>query len=85
MSGIGLPPPHAGYLLEKVTISGGKWLTTGATFAIGMKDIPPHITRNGYYMNIKTLEKKFVVLWDDTTKKAWLVNGTSALLHLVRA
>jgi nucleoside phosphorylase len=26
-----------------------------------------------------------VILWDEDTKRGWLVNGTSALLHLVRA
>lgn len=36
-------------------------------------------------MNLKWLETKYVVLWDDAFKKGWLVNGTSALLHLVRA
>lgn len=30
------------------------------------------------------IEKKYVVLWDEETKRGWLVNGTSALLHLVR-
>ncbi|EUC39412.1 hypothetical protein COCCADRAFT_152 [Bipolaris zeicola 26-R-13] len=28
--------------------------------------------------------RKYVVLWDEETKRGWLVNGTSALLHLVR-
>ena len=83
--GTGLPPPHAGCLLEKVAISGGKWLSAGATIAIGMKDIPPHLPRNGYFMNLKWLETKYAVLWDDAYKKGWLVNGTSALLHLVHA
>jgi hypothetical protein len=30
------------------------------------------------------IETKYVVLWDEETKRGWLVNGTSALLHLVR-
>jgi len=68
-----------------VTISGGQWFSAGATIAIGMKDTPPHLPRNGYFMTLKWLETKYVVLWDDAFKKGWLVNGTSALLHLVRA
>lgn len=28
---------------------------------------------------------KYVVLWDEADKRGWLVNGASALLHLVLA
>ena len=31
------------------------------------------------------MSKKFVVMWDEGEKRGWLVNGTSALLHLLRA
>jgi hypothetical protein len=31
------------------------------------------------------ISKKFVIFWDEADKIGWLVNGTSALLHLVRA
>lgn len=34
---------------------------------------------------LEWISKKFVVLWDEGDKRGWLVNGTSALLHLVRA
>jgi hypothetical protein len=30
------------------------------------------------------IEKKYVALWDEETKRGWLINGTSALLHLIR-
>jgi hypothetical protein len=30
------------------------------------------------------LSKKFVLLWDEEGKRGWLVNGTSALVHLLR-
>jgi len=57
----------------------------GATIAIGVKDVPPHLPPNGYIMKLRWLAKKYAVLWDDASKKGWLLNGTSALLHLVRA
>lgn len=41
--GTGLPQPHAGCLLEKVSISGGKVIEGGVTFAVGVKDILPAI------------------------------------------
>jgi hypothetical protein len=34
---------------------------------------------------LQWISKKFVVLWDEDDKRGWLVNGTSALLHLLRA
>lgn len=33
---------------------------------------------------LQWISTKYVVLWDEEEKKGWLVNGTSALLHLVR-
>ncbi|OXV07933.1 hypothetical protein Egran_04303 [Elaphomyces granulatus] len=83
--GTGLPHPHAGCLLEKVSISGGKVIEGGVTFAVGVKDIPPHLTRNWYIPKLRWIATKYVVLWDETDKRGWLVNGISALLHLVRA
>lgn len=44
-----------------------------------------HISRNGYIPKLQWISKKFVVLWDEGDKRGWLVNGTTALLHLVRA
>jgi hypothetical protein len=80
-----LPKPHEGCVLEKVSISGGKFITGGFTFGIGCKDIPVHVSRDGYVPKLQWISKKFVVLWDEDDKRGWLVNGTSALLHLLRA
>lgn len=33
---------------------------------------------------LQWISTKYVVLWDEEEKKGWLINGTSALLHLVR-
>ncbi|KAJ2998191.1 hypothetical protein NUW58_g396 [Xylaria curta] len=79
-----LPRPHDGCFLEKVSISGGKFITIGATIAPGVKDIPIHVTLNGYVSKLRWLHDQYVILWDEVDKRGWLVNGTSALLHLVR-
>ncbi|KAH6869157.1 hypothetical protein B0T10DRAFT_418901 [Thelonectria olida] len=84
IDGTGLPPPHAGCLLEKVSLSGGKIITGGMTFAVAVKDVPPHLTRHGYIPKLKWIATKYIVLWDEKDKRGWLANGTSALLHLVR-
>jgi hypothetical protein len=34
---------------------------------------------------LEWLDTKYVVLWDEMCNRGWLVNGTSALLHLIRA
>ena len=81
----GLREPPAGSVLEKITISGGQFITGGASFCLGNRDTPVHISRNGYVPKLKWISKKFVVLWDEEDKRGWLVNGTSALLHLLRA
>ena len=76
--------PHEGCVLEKVSVSGGKVITAGFTFGIGCKDRPVHVSRNGYVPKLQWKSKKYVVLWDEEDKRGWLVNGTSALLHLLR-
>jgi hypothetical protein len=84
IKGTDLPPPRTGALLEKFTFNLGKIFTAGATIAPRVKQISPHFTRDAYEQKIMWIEKKYVVLWDEETKRGWLVNGTSALLHLVR-
>lgn len=43
------------------------------------------MVRTSYISKLKWLRQKYIVLWDEEDKRGWLVNGTSALLHLVRA
>jgi hypothetical protein len=72
-------------VLEKTSLSVGKLITGGATFAMGVKDRSIHVNYRGYLRQLQWTEKKHVVLWDEGDKRGWLVNGTSVLLHLVRA
>src|SRR5438045_3220407 len=80
-----LPGPHPGYVLEKVTLSGGKFFTAGTTIGIGYKDPAVHVSPDSYVQKLQWISEKVVVLWDEQDKRGWLVNGTSALLHLLRA
>ncbi|KAJ6439192.1 serine/threonine-protein kinase ssp1 [Purpureocillium lavendulum] len=89
-----LPQPPAGCLLEKVTITAGHFISVGATIGLALKDVPPRLKRGddplrlkqkNYILTLKWIATKYVVLWDEGDKCGWLVNGTSALLHLVRA
>ncbi|KAK8001318.1 nucleoside phosphorylase [Apiospora marii] len=82
----GLPKPRPGCAFEKVSIVGGQFITGGVSCIIGKKDKAVHVrSRDDYTMRLKWISKKFVVLYDVVERRAWLVDGVSALLHLVRA
>jgi nucleoside phosphorylase len=82
----GLPQPRASGAVKRATLHAGLIVTDGSKYAIGFKDIPLHISRhNGYILKLRWISTRFLVMWDDEEKRGWLVNGTSALLHLVRA
>lgn len=79
-----LSPPTSYFAFDRVTISGGQFITGGASFAVGKKDKPLFIShRDDYIQKVNWISKKFVVLYDVGVKRAWLSNGLSALLHLV--
>ncbi|KAM3547081.1 hypothetical protein ARSEF1564_000122 [Beauveria bassiana] len=80
-----LPRSSAGFFLDQVVISAGSMITGGAVLTPGVKELPPHLPRNGTIPQLKWLSKRYIVFWDEKVKRGWLVNGTSALLHIMRA
>ncbi|KAI1284129.1 hypothetical protein F5Y07DRAFT_394061 [Xylaria sp. FL0933] len=81
-----LAPPAPGFAFEKISISGGMFLTAGLITTIGKRDKAVQLRcRDDYTMRLKWISKKFVVLYDYYDRRAWLLDGASALLHLVRA
>lgn len=66
-------------------MSPGRSLVGGPAFSLGTKDTPVHVSRSGYIPRLQWIATKYVLLWDESEKRGWLVNGTSALLHIVRA
>ncbi|KAK3339826.1 hypothetical protein B0T25DRAFT_466620 [Lasiosphaeria hispida] len=85
-----LPSPNSSCVLEKVTVSGSAipFITPGTSFLIGVKDKPLHLgfgSGNDYMGNLMTIGKRHVVFYDTNEKRAWLVDGVSAVLHLLRA
>ncbi|KAI5461596.1 hypothetical protein BGZ63DRAFT_238538 [Mariannaea sp. PMI_226] len=81
----GLPRPHDTGALANQYVSPGRYIVGGTVFRIGTKDTPVHVVRNGYIPKLQWINTKSVLLWDEADKRGWLVNGTSALLYLVRA
>jgi nucleoside phosphorylase len=80
----GLKAPHEGCKLEDVYVSGGQLITGCEDSAIGSKDRRHQVSRNSYGEKLSWISKKYVVMWDVGDKRGWLVNGSSALLHLLR-
>ncbi|KAF4969081.1 hypothetical protein FSARC_3604, partial [Fusarium sarcochroum] len=80
-----LERPGREFALEKVSLSIGQLVTGGCQFAIGRKDCHVRITRGSYKAKLQWLDQKYVTLWDVVEERGWLVNGTAALLHLLRA
>ncbi|KAF2107446.1 hypothetical protein BDV96DRAFT_589304 [Lophiotrema nucula] len=82
----GLSKPSSKCAFEKVSISGGYFVSASMSAALGKKDKPVYIkSRDDYISRLKWIEKKYVVLYDLEDRRAWLADGVSALLHLVRA
>ncbi|GAB1315215.1 hypothetical protein MFIFM68171_05425 [Madurella fahalii] len=85
-----LPSPNSTHVLEKVTISGSAipFITPGASFLVGVKDKPLHLgfgKGDDYMGNLMTIGKRYFVFYDSEERRAWLVDGASAVLHLLRA
>ena len=72
-------------MLEKVEISAGQFVSGTAAFTLGNREKPVHITRYGFLTKLQWISSKYMVLWDQGDKRGWLVNGASALLHILRA
>ena len=82
----GLGKPSVRHAWEKITISGGSFVNINSEFVIGKKEKPICSNiHNGYKSRLKFIAQQYVLLYDVNDRRAWLVDGLSALLHLVRA
>ncbi|KAK2775163.1 pfs domain-containing protein [Colletotrichum kahawae] len=82
-----LSDPDQSCAFQNVSISGGKFINAGFNLAIGIKDKPAHISfaPDDYIGTLIALERRHFVFCDVEAKRSWLINGTNALLHLLRA
>lgn len=82
----GLRRTQPGCVLEKVTIAGGRFITAGVTAAIGKRDKGIFSkARESYLLQLNWVAAQHILLFDVNDRRAWLVDGASALLHLVRS
>ncbi|KAK3361004.1 hypothetical protein B0T24DRAFT_539780 [Lasiosphaeria ovina] len=80
----GLPQAGHDFALDKISLSCGQMITGGATFSIGKKDVPIHVSKGGYVEKLRWITQRHVVLWDVEAKRGWMVDGGTALHHLLR-
>ncbi|KAL4892345.1 hypothetical protein BDV59DRAFT_193855 [Aspergillus ambiguus] len=78
-----LPRPSGNGILSNASLSGAYEITGNSAFEIGRKDI--RLRRSSYIKKIRWISEKYAILWEVAEKRGWLVNGATALLHLVRA
>ncbi|GCB17283.1 hypothetical protein AAWM_00168 [Aspergillus awamori] len=83
VQGSRLQYPTGKSALANVSISIGHLIRGGTPFSVGTKDLHPR--RTCYVTKMRWISQRFLVLWDVEAKRGWLVNGASALLHLLRA
>ncbi|KAH8656466.1 hypothetical protein BGZ61DRAFT_372245 [Ilyonectria robusta] len=81
----GLPEPRKGGALTKTYVHRGQTIIDDSSCHLGAKDTPVQVPRDPYHVRLNWISTKFVLLWDERDKRGWLINGTSALLHVVRA
>ncbi|OHE98290.1 hypothetical protein CORC01_06487 [Colletotrichum orchidophilum] len=70
---------------SRISISGGKFVSAGMGIRLGVAQTPVHIARDTYFEKMNWIAKHYAVLWDEEENRGWLVNGPSALLHMVLA
>lgn len=80
-----LDPPPQGWALDRVQVTAGQYVTIATGFVRGKKHKPIHAKEEDYILRLLELRRTSFVLCDVNTHKAWLVNGLSTLLHLVRS
>ncbi|OAR01627.1 hypothetical protein LLEC1_03282 [Akanthomyces lecanii] len=81
----GLPRPNATWLLDKISISAGKFISGGISISAADRDRPLHVSRDTYRDKMRWVSGQYAILWDVKDERGWLINGADCLLHMVQA
>lgn len=79
-----LPNATSKSVLFGDNISFGKTLISNTAYNIPKQYQTTHAERQGLWKMLKYLCQHSILLWDKADQRGWLVNGTAALLHMVR-
>jgi hypothetical protein len=81
----GLPRSPASLKIDKLYIEGGASVIGGFMMDINKKEQPFWLQREKDYPDLLNWVKlRPIVFYDVEERRAWLIDGASALLHLVR-
>jgi hypothetical protein len=80
-----LSKPRFKCAFDRVNISGGYKVNATGSIAISKKSRPIHQRSENYITRLRGVDNNFINLYDSTDHRAWLVDGASGLLHLLRA
>ncbi|KAH7323067.1 hypothetical protein B0I35DRAFT_192717 [Stachybotrys elegans] len=69
---------------QKLTISISRVVGISGSVLRGSRDKPEYIKQPVYKAQINNARRMYVILYDTDAQRGWLVDGASALLHLVR-
>ncbi|USP74567.1 hypothetical protein yc1106_01841 [Curvularia clavata] len=81
----GLETPYDGDRLLRKTIRSKNTIASSGSFTLGLKDIPTRHVGDQYVKRLMWIAGKFILLFDVEDDRAWMFDGASSLLHLVRA
>ncbi|KLJ10556.1 hypothetical protein EMPG_14063 [Blastomyces silverae] len=85
ISASGLQKPPASIVIDRLYIEAGSHVVGGLHTSINKKDQPFWLERESDYPSLlKWVSLQPIVFYDVSDRRAWLVDGVSALLHLVR-
>lgn len=76
-----LKGPFRGCALEHARIVKQIYIGHGAAISYGDKDG----RRESWGDSLESISRKYVILWNVESKRGWMMNGTTAFLHLLRA
>lgn len=66
-------------------VEGGAHAIAGVSASVGKRDQPARLSTGDYYARIVKMSSHPTMFYDVEDRRGWLIDGASALLHLVRA
>ena len=77
------PIKHFTATPNAMSLAGGKYFTVGLTFTLGRKDTRTSISPAGNFESLLNMTENWkVLMYGSKDRRAWLVDGHTALLHI---
>jgi hypothetical protein len=86
VEGSRLPRTPGSIVIDRLYVEGGWYGIVGLNMRLNQREEPTRLMRNLDYPSLlKYFAKSAIVFFDTAERRSWLVDGASALLHLVRS